>query len=94
RVRNKPVIGMPGYPTSCLSNGYMFLQPAIEKLARRPPHRTSRRVTLAEPLQSMADKYQLYPVRLVDGQAAAAFKESGVITSMSRADGFVAIPVG
>jgi molybdopterin molybdotransferase len=95
RIQGKPVVGMPGYPTSCLSNGYLFLAPAVDKLARRPDSRRPRvSARLVDPIVSMADKFQLYTVRLENGHAAAAFKESGVITSMSRADGFVAIPVG
>ena len=28
-VDGKPVLGMPGYPTSCLSNGYLLLVPML-----------------------------------------------------------------
>jgi len=95
RIQGKPVVGMPGYPTSCLSNGYMFLVPALCKMARRPlPPTMKVRVPAVERLASMADKHQLLTVRMHDGGAIGAFKESGVITSMSRADGFVEIPVG
>ncbi|MCX8175771.1 MAG: molybdopterin molybdotransferase MoeA, partial [Candidatus Bathyarchaeota archaeon] len=30
-VNGKPVFGMPGYPTSCLSNAYLMLIPAVRK---------------------------------------------------------------
>lgn len=95
RIDGKPVLGMPGYPTSCLSNGYMFLVPALCKMARRPlPRRLKTRVPAGERFRSMADKHQVLTVRVEDGRAAQAFKESGAITSMSRADGFIEIPVG
>lgn len=95
RIEGVPVVGMPGYPTSCLSNGYLFLAPAVDRIARRPEaRRPAVRARLLEDIASAADKFQVYTVRLADGAAAAAFKESGVITSMSRADGFVTIPVG
>lgn len=95
RIEGKPVVGMPGYPTSCLSNGYLFLAPAIDKMARRPPSpRASRKATLADSIASVPDKFQLFTVRLQNDKAAAAFKESGAISSMSHADGFVTIPVG
>jgi molybdenum cofactor synthesis domain-containing protein len=35
-VEETPVFGMPGYPTSCLSNAYLFLVPTIRKIARLP----------------------------------------------------------
>ena len=94
-VEGVPVLGMPGYPTSCLSNGYLLLAPAIDHLARRGESRRARvKMPLAERLTSPPDKHQVVTVRLVEGMALRAFKESGLITSMSRADGFVEIPVG
>jgi molybdopterin molybdotransferase len=95
RIKNKLVVGMPGYPTSCLSNGYMFLAPAVCKMARKQlPHRLKTRMPAAEDMPSMADKHQVLTVRVHEGKATRAFKESGVITSMSRADGFIEIPEG
>ena len=38
RIGATPVIGMPGYPTSCLSNGYMLLVPMLRRMARLPEH--------------------------------------------------------
>ncbi len=35
-IEGKPVVGMPGYPTSCLSNGYMLVVPLLRRLARLP----------------------------------------------------------
>src|SRR5437879_7671774 len=36
RVDGKPVLGMPGYPTSCLTNCYVLLTPMLRKIARLP----------------------------------------------------------
>jgi molybdopterin molybdotransferase len=38
-IEGKPVFGLPGYPTSCLSNGYIMLAPALRHIARLPPAR-------------------------------------------------------
>jgi molybdopterin molybdotransferase len=38
-IEGKPLMGMPGYPTSCLINSYLFLIPAIRKMARLPSRR-------------------------------------------------------
>jgi molybdopterin biosynthesis enzyme len=35
-VGDTPVFGMPGYPTSCLSNAYMLLVPFLRQVARLP----------------------------------------------------------
>src|SRR5262245_25430767 len=38
RIRERPVLGMPGNPTSCLSNAYILLVPLLRRLARLPDY--------------------------------------------------------
>ena len=93
RVEGKPVLGMPGYPTSCLSNGYMMLAPMLRHMARLPEHRPQIvRVPLARRIVSTTGRHQFYTVRIAEGSAVPAFKASGDITSMSQADGYIEIP--
>ena len=93
RVAGKPVLGMPGYPTSCLSNGYMLLVPMLRRMARLPEyHPRIVRVPLARRIVSTTGRHQFYTIRLADGGAAPAFKASGDITSMAHADGYIEIP--
>ena len=93
RVEGKPVLGMPGYPTSCLSNGYMLLAPMLRRMARLPEHRPQIvRVPLARRIVSTTGRHQFYTVRIAEGSAVPAFKASGDITSMSQADGYIEIP--
>jgi molybdopterin molybdotransferase len=92
-VNGKPVLGMPGYPTSCLSNGYMLLVPMLRRMARLPAHRPEvRRLPLARRIVSTTGRHQFYTVRIVDEAAVPAFKASGDITSMAHADGYIDIP--
>lgn len=91
-VEGKPVFGMPGYPTSCLSNAYILLVPALRRMARLPataPRTVS--LPLAARVTSVAGRHQFYSVRVENGRATPAFKASGDITSMSRADGYIEI---
>jgi molybdenum cofactor synthesis domain-containing protein len=92
-VQGKPVFAMPGYPTSCLSNALILLVPMLRRLARLPA-KVSRTVTLplAQRVASAAGRHQFYTVRVENGAAVPAFKASGDITSMSRADGYIEIP--
>jgi molybdenum cofactor synthesis domain-containing protein len=92
-VSDKPVFAMPGYPASCLSNAHMLLVPMLRRLARLPPriHRTLT-LPLARDIASASGRHQFYTVRIDDGKAVPAFKASGDITSMSRADGYIEIP--
>ena len=88
-----PFFGMPGNPTSCLSNAYILLVPFLRALARLPLH-TPRivRAPLGRRIASAVNRHQFYTVRLQDGVAFPAFKGSGDITSLSQADGYIEIP--
>ena len=87
------VFGMPGYPTSCLSNAYMLLVPALRRMAHLAPHQMRTvQAPVSQRIVSTTGRHQFYTVRLVDGEAQPAFKASGDITSMSQADGYIEIP--
>ena len=93
RVRGTPFFGMPGNPTSCLSNAYILLVPFLRALARLPPYAPRTVVVpLGRTIVSAAGRHQFYTVTLRDGVAFPAFKGSGDITSLSRADGYIEIP--
>jgi len=95
RVAGKLFFGMPGYPTSCLSNAYVLLAPALRRMARLAPEAIrSTALPLSQRITSAPNRHQFYTVRLVDGMAVPAFKASGDITSMSLADGYIEIPAG
>ena len=88
-----PFFGMPGNPTSCLSNAYVLLVPFLRAVARLPelPDR-SVRVPLGRRIVSQAGRLQFYTVKIERGVAVPAFKGSGDITSLSQADGYIQIP--
>jgi molybdopterin molybdotransferase len=93
RIGRTPVFGMPGYPTSCLSNAYMMIVPFLRQIARLPRWTpASLDVPLARRIVSTTGRHQFYTVRVVDGRAEPAFKASGDITSMANADGYIEIP--
>jgi len=91
-IEGKPVFGLPGYPASCLTNAYVLLAPALRRIARLPPARTSQVIVpLGRRVVSAPGRHQFYTVRIEDGVAMPAFKASGDITSMSHADGYIEI---
>ena len=93
RIGGKLFFGMPGYPTSCLSNAYILLAPALRRLARLPEQIVrSLELPLASRVVSAPGRHQFYSVRVENGTAVPAFKASGDITSMSQADGYIEIP--
>jgi molybdopterin biosynthesis enzyme len=93
-IDGKPVFGMPGYPTSCLSNAYLLLVPAIRQMARLPLRiETKVKARLAKRVISSSGRMQFLTVKLKDGLAYPAFKQSGAITSMADADGYIILPI-
>jgi len=93
RVDATPFFGMPGNPTSCLSNAYVLLVPFLRATARLPRFAPQTvRAPLARRIVSVTGRHQFYTVQLRDGGAHPAFKGSGDITSLSRADGYIEIP--
>ena len=94
-VEGTPIFGMPGYPTSCLNNSYVFLAPAVRLMARLPP-REARvlRLPMGHRMESRSDREQFITVRVEEGKAYRVFKQSGDITSMTHADGYIVLPVG
>jgi molybdopterin molybdotransferase len=91
-VGEVPVFGMPGNPTSCLTNAYVLLAPFLRRMAGLPPERAHVvQVPLTRRITSGAGRHQFYTVRLTESGAEPAFKASGDITSMAHADGYLSI---
>ena len=92
-IEDQLVFGMPGYPTACLSNAYILLTPILRRMARLPEAtRATVNAKMAKRVVSTTGRTQFLTVRLENGVAYPAFKESGAITSMAFADGYVVIP--
>ncbi|MFC1957958.1 gephyrin-like molybdotransferase Glp [Chloroflexota bacterium] len=91
-IEGKPVMGMPGYPTSCLINTYLFLLPAIRKMAHLPP-RSGETVQgkLSRRVPGSVGRKQFLTVKIQGDEVIPVFKESGAITSVAEADGYIEI---
>jgi molybdenum cofactor synthesis domain-containing protein len=93
-VEGTPIFGMPGYPTSCLSNSYIFLKPSLRKLARLAPSKPRLiKARMGTQFVSSSGREQFLTVKIVNGIAHPVFKKSGAITSMANADGYIVLPV-
>ncbi len=92
-VDGKLVLGMPGFPTSCLNDAYQFLIPALRKMAHLPA-RMERvvRAKMARRITSTLGRAQFFTVRLEGDLAYPAYKTSGAITSLANSDGYIIIP--
>ncbi len=93
----KPVVILPGFPTSAIFTFHEFVAPVIRMLAGRQPE-THEVVTAAMALRTNSEigrtEYLLVGLVKTD-HGLSAFpmgKGSGSVTTFSRADGFVTIP--
>jgi len=94
-VEKIPIFGMPGYSTSCLNNAYVFLVPALRKIAGLPPaEQRTVKAMLSKQIKVDGGREQFYSVRVKEGEAIPVFKHSGDITSMAYANGYIIIPIG
>jgi len=93
----KPVVILPGFPTSAIFTFHEFVAPLIRDLAGQPTEdRETRRARLAIKTQSERGRLEYLLVGLVESEdrqlsAYPMGKGSGSVTSFSRADGFVRI---
>lgn len=92
-IDDKPVFGMPGYPTSCLVNAYTFLLPSVRKISRLPEKEEKViRAKASRRIVSTLGRRQFLTVKIEKDRAIPVFKESGTITSMANAEGYIEIP--
>lgn len=93
----KPVVVLPGFPTSAVFTFHEFVAPVIRQLAgERTARRESVRARLAVKTNSERGRLEYLLVGLVQmsGGSLAAYpmgKGSGSVTAFSRADGFIRV---
>ncbi len=93
-INVKPVVCMPGYPVAGMVALYYFARPALRKLAHIPddPDRVVRAV-LSEKIPGRTGYKTFARARLKNGKAIPlATSGAGILSSVSKADGFVIIP--
>jgi len=92
RIGERPIVGLPGFPTSCLLLAYRVVEPMVRRMARlEGGHRKCQCVEIAEDVRSPNGKHQLLTVTIEGDRAKSAFRTSSTITSMSRAAGWIEI---
>jgi putative molybdopterin biosynthesis protein len=95
-VQDKPVVVLPGFPTSAIFTFHTFVVPVIRARAGLPPE-AAEQVTARVPVRIASElgRQEFVLVSLIEGEhGPVAFpigKGSGAVTSFSQADGFLAI---
>jgi len=95
-IGHKPIVVLPGFPTSAIFTFHAFVAPVIRAFAGLPPE-AAQTVTARVPLRIASElgRKEFVLVSLIDSdQGPVAFptgKGSGAVTSFSQADGFLEI---
>lgn len=95
-VENKPVLGLPGYPVSTALNAELFLKPLIYKLLRKESNYSYTKAFSARQIVSPLGMEEFVRVKLgkvgIKTIATPISRGAGVLTSLVKADGIIAIP--
>ncbi len=95
-VGDKPIVVLPGFPTSAIFTFHAFVAPVIRARAGLPPE-AAETIAARVPVRVASEmgRKEFVLVSLVQGEeGAVAFptgKGSGSVTSFSQADGFIEI---
>lgn len=93
----KPVVVLPGFPTSAMFTFHALVAPALRAMAGLPPRATARveaRIPLRIPSELGRTEFAMVALsEAPDGLVAHPVgKGSGAVTAFAQADGFVTIP--
>jgi molybdopterin molybdotransferase len=87
----KPILGTPGFPSSCLINAYVLLMPALRKIASLP---FNREIVINAKLGETVETAgvvsgRFLPVRIEGNKAMPVIYGRKGITGIAKADGYV-----
>ncbi|BCV22707.1 molybdopterin-binding protein [Moorella sp. Hama-1] len=96
-VRDKPVIGVPGYPVSAALCAELFVKPVLYyRQGSKPPAREQLRAILGRKIHSPLGREEFVRVRLErEGDrliATPTSRGAATIMALARADGIVVVP--
>ncbi|MFZ8840046.1 MAG: molybdopterin biosynthesis protein, partial [Pyrobaculum sp.] len=96
-VGGKIVVGLPGYPSSALMIFHTVVRPFLLRLQCLDPHPPAvYKARLAFGVEGAKGRRALYPVVLIKRgevyKAYPLYAESGAISVLARADGYIVIP--
>lgn len=91
-IQDKPVFGLPGNPVSAYFTFQLFVRPLLHSLQGTTPVDRQVSVPLARDVVTNHGREECVPVILKDGLAHPVASKSGLITTVSCADGYFRIP--
>ncbi|MCI4372223.1 MAG: molybdopterin molybdotransferase MoeA [Thermoplasmata archaeon] len=96
RMRDGLLVGMPGHPSSCLTNSFWLLLPVLRRLGHRPGPGWAESFARLEsgPLTASPGLATVIPLAVRNGGVYSRYHGSSSISSLSGAVGFTVLPPG
>jgi molybdopterin molybdotransferase len=94
KVQNKLVIGLPGYPVAALTVFQVLVDPLLRELGGFEPRNNDKKLKLqlAGRFYSSKGRMQYALVKIKENEVYPILKDSGAITALADADGYIKIP--
>lgn len=91
-IDKKPVFGLPGNPVSAFFTFHLFIRPLIHAMQGFTERENKLSAPLAQPVFNTHGREEYLPVILTDGLVHPVASKSGLITTVSCADGYIVVP--
>ena len=88
---NKAVFGLPGHPAAAYFVALRLVIPFIDILTGEERDVECRRYPLGTDISSNHGREEVVPVKITDGKIYPVFGKSGLVTLVSRSDGYIII---
>ncbi|NLC29303.1 MAG: molybdopterin molybdenumtransferase MoeA, partial [Chloroflexi bacterium] len=92
QIDGKPVFGLPGNPVAAFFMFNALVKPALYSLSNSKSTQDPVQATLTRAVPSNHGREEVVLVRLEDGRATPVPSKSGLISKVSRANGYFLIP--
>ena len=91
-IGGKPVFGLPGHPVAAYFIFHLLVRPLIAAMLGSSAKSPAVSAVCAAAIPSNHGREECVPVCLEAGRAVPIMSKSGLITTLSGADGFIRIP--
>ena len=86
------VLGLPGHPAAAFFMFELLARPLIAAMLGETRTQRTKQARLTEAIPSNGGREEYVSVRLTDGTAEPIPNKSGLVSALSRADGYVRVP--
>jgi len=91
-VKGKPVFGLPGHPQAAHFTFLLFCVPCLRKLMSKKDKPVLTVRILSDNIPSNHGREEIIPVILTEQTAIPLHSKSGVVSVLTKADGYIRIP--